>query len=237
MMTDLPPKEGVSPALDQAGAPVEAVPAPWQPEPYLAPVLTVDARLMRDTAARALAAGRAGLTKVGVASVQHGDGATTIARSLATCLSENFGKRVILVEGNHRSPCLRRLCGLPPGCGFFDVLNGAASLEGSLRLSRTSGRMLVLPASEGGFLMGSRLGAAFETMLAELLFYAEAIIVDLPPLLRYPDAALLGRSLDGVAVVVRAGETTRREGVQAVEALAAEGVKVMGAVLNRVGPA
>jgi receptor protein-tyrosine kinase len=235
MMTDSPPRETLSPALDQDGAPVSAVPAPWQPEPLAGPVLTVDARLMRDLAARSLAAGRAGLTKVGVAAIQHGEGATTIARSLAACLSETFGKRVVLVEGNHRSPCLRTLCGLPPGAGFFDVLSGAASVESTLRMSRVAGKMLILPASDCGFLMGARFESAFETLLAELLFYAEAVIVDLPPLLAYPDAALLGRSLDGVAVVMRAGRTTRREGTQAVEALAASGVKVMGAVLNRAG--
>jgi Mrp family chromosome partitioning ATPase len=254
MMMDTKSTENMGPALDQDGTPVppaplssvpvssaplssvpvSSVPVPWQPAPpALGQVLTVDSRLMRDLASRAISAGRAGLTKVGVASIQHGEGATTIARSLAACLGENFGKRVILVEANHRSPCLRRICGLPPGAGFFEVLSGAASLESSLRMSRAAGKMLVLPASDGGFEAGSRFAPAFDTLLAELLFYAEAIVFDLPPLLRYADAAIMGRALDGVAVVMRAGQTTRRDSTQAVESLTGAGANVLGAILNR----
>ena len=198
------------------------------------PVLTVHGQLMRDLATRALASGGGGLTKIGVASVQHGEGATTISRSLAVCLAENFGQRVVLVEANQRSPCLRAMCGLSPGAGLSDVLSGAASLEATLRMSRAAGKMLVLPASASPSTNVANLpGPSLRDLMAELFFYADALVFDLAPLLPYPDTTLIGRALDGVAVVMRAGKSTRSECAQAVEGLQGAGVPVLGAVLNR----
>jgi Mrp family chromosome partitioning ATPase len=209
---------------------------PWRARkaPEDAPVLTVHGQLMRDLATRAMAAGGGGLTKVGIASVQHGEGATTISRSLAVCLAENFGQRVVLVEANQRSPCLRHMCGLQPGAGLSDVLSGAASLEATLRVSRAAGKMLVLPASDTpGTNVATLPGPSLRDLMAELFFYADALVFDLAPLLPYPDAGVIGRALDGVAVVMRAGKSTRADCTQAIGELQGAGVPVLGAVLNR----
>ena len=222
--------------MQQIMTSVPARQPPWRARkaPKAPPVLTVHGQLMRDLATRAMAAGGGGLTKVGVASVQHGEGATTISRSLAVCLAEDFGQRVVLIEANHRSPCLRAMCGLPPGAGLSDVLSGAASLEATLRMSRAAGKMLVLPASEApGTHVATLNGPSLRDLMAELFFYADALIFDLAPLLPYPDAHVLGRALDGIAVVMRAGKSTHAECTQAVGGLQGAGVPVLGAVLNR----
>jgi non-specific protein-tyrosine kinase len=227
--------EAFSDPPENGSPPVPARLPPWRArQAEDPPVLTVDGRLMRDLAVRVMAAGGGGLTKVGIASVQHGEGATTIARSLAVCLTEKFAQRVVLVEANQRSPCLRAICGLSPGAGLSDVLAGACSLESALRVSRAAGKMLVLPASATPAANAASLpGAALRDLAAELFFYADVLVFDLPPLLPYPDAAVIGLTLDGVAIVMRAGKSTRVESVQAVEGLQSAGVPVLGAVLNR----
>jgi Mrp family chromosome partitioning ATPase len=198
------------------------------------PVITIDGQLMRDLATRALAAGSGGMTKLGVAAVRHGEGATTIARSLASCLAANFGQRVVLVEANQRSPCLRTQCALPPGAGLADVLSGAASLEAALRMSRAAGKLLVLPASLAPSIgLAAVPAAALQTLVAELFFYADALVFDLPPLLPYPDAVAIARALDGVAMVMRAGSTTRTDCALAAAGLEGAGIPLLGAVLNR----
>jgi len=208
----------------------------WVPVPQVAesPVLTVDARLMHDLATRALAAGGGGLTKVGVVSAGHGEGTTTIARSLAACLAENFGQRVVLVEANQRSPCLAHVCGLTPGPGLSAVLAGTASLESALRVSGPAGKILVLPACLPPSLNTATLPAtAWRDLAAELFFYADALVLDLAPLLPYPDSLAISRALDGVALVMRAGLTKRADSARAIEALKRTSVPVLGAVLNR----
>jgi Mrp family chromosome partitioning ATPase len=200
----------------------------------LAPLLTADPATVQGLASRCLKVGRGGVAAVGVVSMGHGDGATTIARSLAGCLAASFGKRVVLVEANLRSPCLREALGLPDGPGLSDVLAGAASLEGTLRAARGLGNMLVLPASTTPAGNPAALpGRALKQAMTELFAYADVLVFDLAPILPYPDTGMLCGSLDGVALVLRAGHSRRPDAGRAIKALQAEGVTVIGAVLNR----
>jgi Mrp family chromosome partitioning ATPase len=199
-----------------------------------APVLTVDGEVMLGLARRCLKAGRDGLAAVGVAALHHGDGASTIARSVAACLATSFGKRVVLVEANLRSPCLRQTYRLAQGPGLSDVLAGSAALEDSLLSARGFGKLLVLPAStlpagNPAALRGPVLRAAMTRMFA----YADILVFDLAPVLPYPDTGLLCGSLDGVVLVLRAGQSRQSDSRRGLKALRDEGVPVLGAVLNR----
>lgn len=198
------------------------------------PLLKADPAAMQGLASRCLKVGRGGVAAVGVVSLCHGDGATTIARSLAGCLAGSFGKRVVLVEANLRSPCLRETLGLAGGPGLSDVLAGAASLESTLRAPRGLGSMLVLPASTLPAGNPAALpGRALKQAMTELFAYADVLVFDLAPILPYPDTGMLCGTLDGVALVLRAGQSRRSDSIHAIKALQAEGVTVLGAVLNR----
>jgi len=219
------PKADILPAQRAAAAVAKA---PDQP------VLTVDGAVVLGLARRCLKAGRDGLAAVGVASLQHGDGATTIARSLAACLATSFGKRVVLVEANLRSPTLRDAYRLADGPGLSDVLAGSAALEDALRAARGFGRLLVLPASTMPAGNPAALpGPALRGTMTKLFAYADTLVFDLAPLLPYPDTGLLCGSLDGVALVLNAGRSRQSDSRRGVKALRDEGVPVLGAVLNR----
>lgn len=60
------------------------------------------------------------------------------------------------------------------------------------------------------------------------------MLLDAPPIVRFADGTLLGRLCDGVVLVVEAGTTHRNALVRAREQLERSGVKVIGAVVNRV---
>ena len=61
---------------------------------------------------------------------------------------------------------------------------------------------------------------------------ANYILFDSPPVLAVTDAALLGSRLDGVLLVVRAGQTRREDAARAKEALDRVHVRIVGAVLS-----
>jgi Mrp family chromosome partitioning ATPase len=198
----------------------------------------VDHRLMQALAVRAMTAGVDGQAAVAVASVLHGEGATTIASNLAACVASSLGRRVVLVEANLRSPGLRGVFGLEDGPGLSDVLGGAAGLEQALRLPSRGpdggGRLLVLPAGAGGAgLPADLMGPAVEHLIAALNGYAELLVFDGAPLQAYPDTVLLARHLDGVVLVVQAERSTADQGQAAVQAVQDGGGRVLGAVLNR----
>jgi non-specific protein-tyrosine kinase len=60
---------------------------------------------------------------------------------------------------------------------------------------------------------------------------ANYVFFDSPPVLAATDAALLGSKLDGVLLVVRAGQTRRDHALRARQALERVHVRVVGAVL------
>ena len=74
---------------------------------------------------------------------------------------------------------------------------------------------------------------------AELIAWAEnaydQVLIDCPPVLAASDAALVGRLVDGVLLVVRPEENHRREVVRAAEGLAAMQVNLVGIVTNSIG--
>jgi Mrp family chromosome partitioning ATPase len=195
---------------------------------------TVDRSLMTGLATRALAAGSAGQTAVGVTCLQHGDGATTVARSLAACLAEFFGKRVVLVEANQRSPCLRRIYRLVDGPGLSDVLSRRVSLGGALQMAGEHRTMLVLPASlaQAGQAAPSPF-ASLRDLVAALLGHADAVVLDLAPVLPYRDTVQMCPAVDGMALVLHSGRSTKSDGAQAVQSIRDGGAPVLGAVLNR----
>ena len=193
------------------------------------------ARLLHALAVRAIDAGSGGHAAVGVASVLHGEGATTIACALATCATTMLGLRAVLVDANLRSPALRRLFALAPGPGLTDVLAGRAPLETALRAPTAfGGRLFVLPAGETPSADPRAFsGAAVPDLIAGLQAYAEMVVFDVAPLGPYPDAKLLSRHLDGNVVVLRAERSRWEDGEQAAQDLRDCGANLLGAVLNR----
>jgi Mrp family chromosome partitioning ATPase len=200
-------------------------------------VPAVDSLLMHSLAVHAMDAGTGGRAAVGIASVLHGEGATTIACSMAACVAKTLGQRVVLVDANQRSPALREVFGLPPGPGLGDVLRGNVPLEKALCLPAAGpsgeGRLLVMPASVDLRIPMGQMAGIMHELTAALLSYAELLVFDLAPLNPYPDSALLGRHLDGVVVVLQAERAKWDTSDAAIQSLRDGGAKTLGAVLNR----
>jgi Mrp family chromosome partitioning ATPase len=207
----------------------------WAHLPDPAAVPLVDDSQLQGLAARALAAGDGRLTAVGIAAPQHGAGATTVARNLAICLAAQFGKRVVLVEANQRSPSLRRIYNLPESPGLSDVLSSRIGVGGALQIAGEHRRILMLPASLPiGVAQGALPSAeGLRRLLAALFGHADAVVVDLAPVIPYRDSVAMCGALDGVALVLRGGHSTVADGREAVRRIEAAGSVVLGAVLNR----
>ena len=76
----------------------------------------------------------------------------------------------------------------------------------------------------------------YSTRMADLLTRLrqefDAVLIDTPPVLAVADARILSRLVDVIVLVVRAGLTTRESAAAAVNVLEADGVPVLGTVLN-----
>jgi len=178
------------------------------------------ARLERMKAARPMRV-------VAVTSCARGEGRSMTAASLALTAARE-GREVALVECDLRRPSLAGLFEIEPRGGLAEVVRGEVELQQAL--VRVDG-VMVLCAGEArdppALLRNPRLAMTLDTLRASF----PLVVLDAPPALALSDAARLEGVVDGMLLVVKAGETPREVVRLAVEGL---GDRLLGIVLNGV---
>ncbi|MFO7634127.1 MAG: CpsD/CapB family tyrosine-protein kinase [Caldilinea sp.] len=155
------------------------------------------------------------------------DKATAVA-NLAVVLAQ-AGDRVILVDGDLRTPRHHEVFGVDNSTGLSQWLEGggAAPLQKSaiesLRLL-TSGPTVSNPVA----LLSTR---RLSERLSELVEMADYVLVDAPPLLSVTDAALWASQVDGVVMLVNGGSTQKAQAQRAKGVLERVQANLLGAVL------
>jgi capsular exopolysaccharide synthesis family protein len=172
-----------------------------------------------------------GLRVLMVASPMPGDGKTLTAVNLALTLSESYQRRVLLVDGDLRSPSIHRLFGVENVSGLDEGLRD--DRERKLTLVEVSPQLTLLPAGRpDSDPMSVLTSSRMRTVLDEAREKFDWVIVDTPPLGLLPDAHLLARMVDGTVLVVAAGCTSYQSAARAAELLGRN--RILGVVLNRV---
>ncbi len=174
-----------------------------------------------------------------ITSPEPREGKSFATANLGTAFAAG-GKRVIIIDGDMRNPSLHEIFDLPNVFGLAELLDGGEETQ-QKRLSRalqktgidnlyliSSGKLPLDPVS---LLVSPRLGE----LLRELKRYVDVILIDSPPGLVAPDAAVLASVVDGTVLVVRNGFTTRQAVAEVKERLARqEGTRILGLVFNQV---
>ncbi|MEO8654196.1 MAG: CpsD/CapB family tyrosine-protein kinase [Ramlibacter sp.] len=167
---------------------------------------------------------------VGVCACHVGAGATTIAQNLAVMLHERGGQPVVLVEGNLRTPVLASRSGVAVTRGFAEFARGDEFMSTIVADGVQRGVSLMAACGENMPLPLLRNAAA---RLPGLRQKFRHVLVDLPPVLDFPDATLLAAAMDGVVLVIEAEATPWELARRATKRLEAGGVKLLGVVLNK----
>lgn len=168
------------------------------------------------------------LTTILVASALPGEGKSLTAANLALALSENYGKRVALIDADMRRPSLHVLFGTPGSPGLKDCLAGTIPAC-QIRVSRS---LTLIPAGTPETNPLERLSSSrLRVLLSEEAKRCDWVLIDAPPLAVCPDAGLLAPLTDGVVLVVRAGHTQLPAVETAIQAIGRE--RIVGVVLNR----
>lgn len=163
------------------------------------------------------------------------EGKTTFAVNLAISVSES-GKKVLLVDGDMRNPCIASLLGLPKGSrGIQDVLLGNKGIHEAL-YSIPSSLLDVIAADTRNTDDAFELLASSVTVqrLSEIGQGYDHVIIDTPPVLAFADALIWAKVADGVILTSFAGQTTIPDLKKAQERLAQINARVLGTVLGNV---
>lgn len=176
-----------------------------------------------------------GAQTIVVSSSIPGEGKTSVAVNLSITLAES-GCRVLLVDADPRNSRVAKVFGIDGSVGLSDVLLQTVALEEAIQKWDHDGALHILtsglPASNLSGLMGS---SSMEQFIARVETSYEVVVIDAPPLVPVPDAAILGAKASGVVLVVSAdGRTSQADLAQALANLEAANAKLLGVVVNRV---
>jgi capsular exopolysaccharide synthesis family protein len=168
--------------------------------------------------------------KIAVTSALPGEGKTVTSINVGYTLAKDFGRRVLLIDGDLKRPSLWRYMGSKPSTGLSDVLANRQSPEAVVR-SLGHEQLAVLEAGLTP-LNPTRLwkSSAMQHLLAHFEKHYDYVIVDTPPVLTVVDTTLIADVVDGVVVVVRSGATPKSALQKALGLLPRP--KLVGTVLN-----
>ena len=171
-----------------------------------------------------------------ITSAQQGEGKTTTIANLAVTMAR-AGQRVIILDGDMRRPMLHRYLKLDNSVGLTNVIAGNCTLRESLQMIEAQDLALfsgggMRDTAMSGFAAASTNGVKpiycatvgplppnpgelissekFSSLIAEACQYADIVLVDAPPLGAVGDAASMASKVDGVVVIVRLAETSKK---------------------------
>jgi capsular exopolysaccharide synthesis family protein len=170
------------------------------------------------------------LTTLLVTSPVPEEGKSTTLANLAVTMAQG-GRKTILVDCDLRHPRQHEIFGVPGEPGLSNMMLN--NLDKPQLVATGVEGLSLLPAGtpppNPADLLGSRL---METIIAGLKSRADVVLFDAPPVLAVTDAALLASRLDGVLLVVSAGQTRRDDALQAKMLLERIHVHIVGSVLT-----
>jgi capsular exopolysaccharide synthesis family protein len=162
-------------------------------------------------------------------SARPGEGATTVALGLSRTLGA--WKKTILVDANLRDPQIHHRLNVPQSPGLVQIVTDGCTVEGGVR--PFDGLNLITAGEAGLYPLEVLTLPAMTHFVANTKQRYDFTIIDSPALTVSPDAVHLAPLVDGVILVVRAGETPKQVVREAHDRLVQTGVKILGVILNR----
>jgi succinoglycan biosynthesis transport protein ExoP len=168
-----------------------------------------------------------------VTSPMPGEGKSFTAANLGIAMGR-AGLKTIIVDADLREPVQHQIFTVSNLEGLTDLLRSPELVTNS-HLKPTIFENLqvitggTLPPDPAEVLGSQRMGQ-LSARLSEL---ADVVIYDSPPAVAVADAAVLSRQVDGVVLVIEAGQTRHDVARQAIMNLQQAGAHILGGVLNR----
>ena len=169
-----------------------------------------------------------------VTSALAGEGKSTFALGLAISAAR-LHRRVLLIDGDLRSPSLHTMLGLPNEIGLANLLTDNSPIPVIPNNTDESeyGNLAVLTAGTGSMDPAKLLSSQrLRRLINNFEKSYDLVIVDAPPTLGMVDATLLSSICSGALLVGRIGQVTRTELAQASASL--NQLNFIGVIANDV---
>ena len=167
-----------------------------------------------------------------VTSTRPGEGKSTTALALATTLTR-AKRKVILIDGDMRSPSVHHLGGVDHDRGLSNFLSGEEDINLLTFEMRDLGFTAMsagpIPPNAAELLTGTRLSLLIERLLEDY----DHVVIDSPPIMGLADAPLIAGRVEGVIYAVESHGIRSSLVQTALARLATANARVFGGVLTK----
>jgi len=172
-----------------------------------------------------------------VTSGEEGEGKTITAINLATSLSKN-GDKVLLIDADLRCPRIHLVKDLNNDYGLTALLSTKEITDELLEMTiqkDAAGGLHILTAGERYVNPANLLcSEEMRNLMLNLSGKYTHIIIDSPPVLYFADSTIISTLVDSVIIVVRDQKSSKQSVQKARKVLQTVGAKVIGMVLNGI---
>ncbi len=168
-----------------------------------------------------------------ITSATPGEGKSTAIIHLAIAHAEQ-GKKTLIIDADLRRPTIHKKLNLNGSLGLSNVLLGEFRWKETIVKNEQWPDLDVVPSGTASRRASDLVGSMMMDILDEASKEYDLILVDAPPLLGFAEAMQVAKSVDGVVVMARAGQTSRRAVATVLATLKRLRANIIGLVLNEV---
>ena len=170
-------------------------------------------------------------TVLQVTSTNPHDGKTTVATNLAVSIADS-NLRVLLIDGDLRSPNLHSIFGIANGKGLSNYLQKEKRFDNVL-LTTPVENLSLITAGDNRIDPAETLSLpSFKEFIAVAKERFDFIILDTPPVLAFSDTCIMASKVDSVLLVVRSFKNDSPSIMQVGCLLREAGANVCGVAVN-----
>lgn len=167
-----------------------------------------------------------------VTSTRPAEGKSITALALATVLTRSY-RKIVLVDGDMRSPSVHRLIGVGHENGLSNYLSGSDDIASLIQPAATYGFSIITagptPPNAAELLTSGRLQKLIDSLLEEY----DHVIIDSPPVMGLADAPLIASRVDGIVYAVESHGIRSSLVSTAINRLLSANAHIIGGVLTK----
>jgi capsular exopolysaccharide synthesis family protein len=144
------------------------------------------------------------------------------------------GNKTLLIDGDLRRPSIHKLFKISNTVGLSNVLLAETEWEKAVVTSEAVSDLDILPAGPPSRHAGDLVGRGLLEILEQACRKYDLVILDAPPLLGFAEPLQMATAVDGVIIVTRAGQTSRKAVASVIQTLGRLRANMIGIVMNDV---
>ena len=169
-------------------------------------------------------------------SANMSEGKSTVTDNVVVVWA-NSGKNVLLIDADLRRPTLHKAFNKSNQAGLTTILTTSQTTVDMSKMIQPSGVQNLsiitagpIPPNPAELLNSKRMSS----LLDAVSDVYDVVILDVPPILEVSDTQALINKLDGVVMVVKAGQTQKAAAQRAVQLIKMSKTRILGYVINDV---